>query len=61
MPIALAFCLTDFKAQGQTFDNLIIELQQLPDNVRLNMHNINVTLSCLRSIDGFIILRNITM
>jgi hypothetical protein len=61
MPIALAFCLTDFKAQGQLFDNLIIDLQQLPNNVCLNMHNINVTLSCLRSIDGFIILQNITM
>ncbi len=30
-------------------------------NVRLNMHNIYVTLSCLQSIDGFIILQNITM
>jgi len=27
LPIALAFCLIDFKAQGQTFDNLIIDLR----------------------------------
>jgi hypothetical protein len=41
MPIALAFCLTCFKAQKQTFDNLIIDLWQPPDNVCLNMHNIH--------------------
>jgi len=44
MPIALAFCLTYFKAQGQTFDNLIIDLQPPLDNVCLNVHNIYVTL-----------------
>jgi predicted membrane-bound spermidine synthase len=47
LPIASAFCLIDFKAQGQTFDNLIINLQQPPNNVRLYMHNIYVTLSHL--------------
>jgi hypothetical protein len=47
LPIALAFCLIDFKAQGQTFDDLIIDLRQPPNNACLNMHNIYVTLSCL--------------
>ncbi len=47
LPIALAFQLTNFKAQGQTFDNLIIDLRQPFDNVHLNMHNIYITLSCL--------------
>ncbi len=51
----------DIKTQGQTFDNLIIDLWQPLDNVHLNMHNIYVTLLCLRSIDGLIILRNITI
>jgi hypothetical protein len=61
LPIAPAFCLTNFKAQGQTFDNLIIDLCQPLDNVRLNMHNIYITLSRLRSINGLTILQNITM
>ncbi len=61
LPIAPTFCLTYFKAQGQTFDNVIIDLWQPMDNVHLNMHNIYITLSHLRSIDGFIILQNITM
>jgi hypothetical protein len=56
LPLALAFCLINFKAQGQTFDNLIIDLRQPPNNVHLNMHNIYITLSHLQSIDGFIIL-----
>jgi hypothetical protein len=58
LPLALAFCLTNFKAQGQTFN---IDLRQTPNNVHLNMHNIYVTLSRLQSMDGFIILQNITM
>ncbi len=56
LSIAPTFCLTNFKTQGQTFDNLIIDLQQPLDNVRLNMDNIYVTLSCLQSIDGLIVL-----
>jgi hypothetical protein len=40
MTIALAFCFIDFKAQGQTFDNLIIDFRQPFDNVCLNMLNI---------------------
>jgi ATP-dependent exoDNAse (exonuclease V) alpha subunit len=56
LSIAPTFSLTNFKTQGQTFDNLIIDLQQPLDNVRLNMDNIYVTLSCLQSIDGLIVL-----
>jgi len=59
--IAPTFCLVDFKTQGQTFDNLIIDLWQPPDNVHLNVHNIYITLSPPQSIDGFIILQNITV
>jgi hypothetical protein len=40
LPITSSFCFIDFKTQGQTFDNLIIDLQQPPNNVRSNMHNI---------------------
>jgi hypothetical protein len=43
LPIAVAFCLTNFKAQGQTFHNLFIDHRQPPHNVHLNMHNICVT------------------
>jgi hypothetical protein len=58
LPLALVFCLTNFKAQGQTFN---IDLRQSPNNVHLNMHHIYVTLSLLQSMDVLIILRNITM
>jgi len=47
LPIAPTFCLTNFKAQGQIFDNLIIDLCQPLDNACLNMHNIYITLSHL--------------
>ncbi len=47
--------------QRQTFDHLIIDIYQPLDNVQLNMHNIYITLSCLHSIDGQIILRDITI
>jgi predicted transglutaminase-like cysteine proteinase len=53
--------LTNFKAQGQTFEHLVIDLHQSPKNLQLNMHNIYVTLSCLRSLNGLVILRNITI
>jgi hypothetical protein len=43
LSIALAFCLTNFKAQGQTFHNLLIDREQPPHNVHLNMHNICIT------------------
>ncbi len=59
MFLAPTFCLAHFKAHEQTFDNLIIDLRQPLDNMRLNMHNIYVTLLCLQSIYGFIILQNI--
>jgi hypothetical protein len=45
LPLAFAFCFTNFKFQRQTFDHLIIDLKQPPDNVPINMHNIYVTLS----------------
>jgi len=58
---ALAFCFTGFKAQGQTFDNLIIDLQRPHDNMCLHMHNMYITLSCLWSIEEFKMLWNITI
>ncbi len=61
LPLALAFCLTYFKSQGQTFDHLIINLKQSHDNVPIKMHNIYVTLSQLRSLDGLVILRDISI
>jgi hypothetical protein len=62
LPLAPTFCFTDFETQGQTIDNLIINLRQPHNNVHLNInHNIYVTLSRPRSINGLIILRNITM
>jgi hypothetical protein len=45
LPLALTFCLIDFKSQRQTFDILIIDLLQPHNNVHLNMHNIYITLS----------------
>jgi hypothetical protein len=60
--LAPTFCFTNFKAQRQTFDHLIIDVCQPLDNVWLNMHNnIYITLSCLHSINGLIILRDITI
>ncbi len=52
LPLAPSFCFTNFKVQRQTFDHLIIDVYQPLDNVRLNMQNIYITLSCLHSIDG---------
>ncbi len=40
LPLAPTFYLIDFKFQGQTFEQLIINLHQPPDIVQLNMHNI---------------------
>ncbi len=61
LSLALAFCLIYFKSQGQTFDHLIINLKQPLDNVPINMHNINVTLSQLRFLDWLVILRDISI
>jgi hypothetical protein len=61
VPLAPAFCLTDFKAQGQTFEHLIIGLCQPSDSIQLNMHNMYVTFSRLRSLNGLIILQDITI
>jgi hypothetical protein len=59
LPLAFAFCFIYFEYQGQTFDHLIIDLKQPPDNLPINMHNIYVTLSQLHSLDGLVILRDI--
>jgi hypothetical protein len=56
LPLAPAFCLTNFKAQGQTIECLIIDLRQPPNNVQLNIHKIYVTLSHLRSLNGVVVL-----
>jgi hypothetical protein len=56
LPLAPTFCLIDFKAQGKTFEHLIIGLCQPLDSIQLNMHNIYVTFSHLCSLDGLIIL-----
>ncbi len=61
VPLALAFCLTDFKAQGQTFEQLIIGLCQPSDSIQLNMHNMYVTFSRLHFLNGLIILQDITI
>jgi hypothetical protein len=45
LSLALAFCFTNVTSQGQTFDHMIIDLKQPPNNVPINMHNIYVTLS----------------
>jgi hypothetical protein len=59
--LAPIFCLIDFKSQGQTFDHLIINLKQPPNNVLINTHNIYVTLSQLRFSDGLVILKDISI
>jgi hypothetical protein len=61
LPLAPTFCLIDFKAQGQTFEHLIIGLCQPPNSIQLYMHNMYVTFSCLHFLDGLIILRDITI
>jgi hypothetical protein len=62
LPLALAFCLTNFKAQRQTFNpDLDLDLWQTPNNVHLNMHNTYITLSHLQSTNGLIIIWNIIM
>jgi hypothetical protein len=38
LPLPLSFCFTYFKTQGQTFDNLIINILQPPNNVHLNIY-----------------------
>jgi hypothetical protein len=51
--------LIDFKAQGQAFEHLVINLRQPLDNVQLNMHNTYVTLSCLHLKNRLVILQDI--
>jgi len=59
IPLNLAFCLTNYKAQGQTFDKLIVNLYNPLDHMALTMHNIYVILSRLQSMEGLVILRDI--
>ncbi len=47
------------KGQGQTFEHLIINFCQPPNNVPLNIYKIYVVLSCLNSLNGPIILQDI--
>jgi hypothetical protein len=61
LPLAPAFCSINFKTQGQTLDHLIINLYQPLDNVQLNMHNVYVMLPRLHSINGLIIIQDITI
>ncbi len=51
LQLAPTFCL---------IEHLIIGLCQPPDSIQLNMH-MYVTLSCLRSINGLVILQDITI
>jgi hypothetical protein len=59
IPLNPAFCLTNYKAQGQTFDKLIVNLYKPPNHMTLTMHNIYVILSRLQSIEGLVIMRDI--
>jgi len=43
----LAFCLTNYKVQSQTFDKLIVDLYKPPNHMVFIMHNIYAILSCL--------------
>jgi hypothetical protein len=43
----IAFCLTNYKVQSQTFDKLIVDLYKPPNHMVLIMHNIYAILSCL--------------
>jgi hypothetical protein len=59
--LPLLSIFTDKIFQGQTFDHLIIDLKKPLDNVPINMHNIYATLSQLQSLDGLVILKDISM
>jgi hypothetical protein len=59
IPLTLAFCLTDYKAQGQTFDKRIVDLYKPLDHMALTMHNVYVILLHLQSIEGLVILWDI--
>jgi hypothetical protein len=61
IPLSPIFCLTDYKEQGETFNNLIVDFSKSPDRNPLTMHNIYVTLSRLRSSEGLALLRDITI
>ena len=59
IPLNPAFCLTNYKEQGESFHNLIVDFYNPPDKHPITMHNIYVTLSRLHSISGLIILRDV--
>jgi hypothetical protein len=56
-----AFCFTDYKGQGETFSNLIVDFSKPPDRNPLTLHNTYVTLSRLRSSKGLVFLQDITI
>ena len=60
LSLMLEFCLKNYKGQGQTYDHLIIDLKTSLDKYPLSMRNIYVTLSCLHTLAGLIILQDVT-
>jgi hypothetical protein len=64
VPITLGFAITDYKCQGSTFDNLIVDLR-FPVQRGLSEHkkwtSINVQLGRLRSLSGVWLREAITL
>jgi hypothetical protein len=64
IPITLGFAITDYKCQGSTFDNLIVDLK-FPIQRGLSEHkkwtSINVQLGRLRSLSGVWLREPITL
>jgi len=59
LPLIPTFCLIDLKIQGQTFEHLVINLHQPPNNVQHNMHNIYVTFYRLHLLNELMILQDL--
>ncbi len=53
----LAYALTDYKCQGKTYCNAIIDLRA-PPGAQTDPHSPYVLLSRLKSMDGLLILRS---
>ncbi|KAH6668288.1 hypothetical protein B0J14DRAFT_547600 [Halenospora varia] len=64
VPLTLGFAITDYKCQGSTFDNLIVDLK-FPPRRGLSEHkkwtSINVQLGRLRSLSGVWLREPITL
>jgi hypothetical protein len=64
VPVTLGFAITDYKCQGSTFDNLIIDLKS-PLQCGLSEHkkwtSINVQLGRLRTLSGVWLREPITL